>query len=152
MQQRSNDLVAVLQLHCKHKQLKDCEQGSAEWQDGRAVRLTASLFPKALNRPAELLQSIEQPAPTPTPAQERGINREPKIVAAYCAEFSSIAYVKRVGLLVHPEFPFLGASPDRIVVDQQRGTGLLEVKSLSRCNLDAEHLPWDVQHQVRQQC
>lgn len=100
---------------------RDCQM----WFERRKHRLTSSLFGKICKRRNEsskvLFKSIEYTARLTTPAVLYGIDREATALCEYTKKTSR--KVEKVGLFIHPEHNFLGASPDGLVED-----GVIEIK------------------------
>jgi hypothetical protein len=101
---------------------------------------------------AHLLQDKLNPQPAqPSAAQQRGIDGEEKAVQAFLrskmASDLAITDCIEVGLLVHPQHPWLAASPDRVLSLGDGRTALLEVKCYSQH--PGDFLPHDVWLQVR---
>ena len=105
----------------------------ALWTQVRKPRLTASRFrevcfvrgessAKALA--ARMLKGVRQ-----TADMKRGLDREPEILRRYAESFD--VSVTQCGVVIHPDSPHLGASPDGKVYDPQETPpfGLAEVKS-----------------------
>lgn len=129
----------------------DFPQGSAEWLQARAMKVTASRIADVLSRDRSgkkegsmrrnykaqvALEIMTGRAQADTgfksKAMEAGVEREPFACAAY--EALKLAFVDPVGLVLHPTIPRSAASPDRLV-----GTdGLLEVK----CPYPATHFDY----------
>ena len=110
-----------------HKTLSQSE----EWYSERSKRITASIFGKILNRkhivyPKSLIQTITEKKETRSnfmPAALRWrIDKEAVAIAKY--EACSGVAVNKCGLVISPEWPWLGCSPDGLI---------METSSLSRC-------------------
>lgn len=145
--------------HARIKQLRDpdyCVQRSKEWSDQRAFRLGASECGMALGqsswgKPSDLMQAKLSPkAKQPTQAQQNGIHNEQRAVEAFLESKEAadlhIVNCQQAGLYVHPDEPWLCASPDRIVTLEDGGCVLLEVKC--RHKDLGPNLPLDVEAQV----
>ncbi|XP_049515037.1 uncharacterized protein LOC125941557 [Dermacentor silvarum] len=109
--------------------------GQAEnkkWHQERIGRLTASVFKKLLRcrKPDGAVRDVMYPRQVSTEAMRYGRIHEDDAVKAYeeimaCRDrYLTTAYT---GLHVHPQHPFIAASPDRLVFEGS-DTGLLEVK------------------------
>ncbi|HEX5129481.1 MAG TPA: YqaJ viral recombinase family protein [Usitatibacter sp.] len=126
----------------------DFPQGSAEWAQARAGRVTASRIDAVLSRArdrksegatrrnykaqiiAEVLTGKPQENGFTNRAIEDGIEQEPFARAAY--EIRRGYFVDQVGFVVHPTIERAGASPDGLV-----GTdGLIQIK----CPIPATHI------------
>ncbi|KAH7982638.1 hypothetical protein HPB52_006218 [Rhipicephalus sanguineus] len=109
---------------------------SATWQKERAPRLTASNFGVVLARQqwsSKGLQAITASRDLSRVAPIRyGISNEPIAAKRYEEVLQNMGHdvtVAHCGLLVNPAFPWLGASPDRLVYDPAEGSyGVLEIK------------------------
>ncbi|XP_016422719.1 uncharacterized protein LOC107751496 [Sinocyclocheilus rhinocerous] len=102
------------------------------WFSMRRLRLTASKFYEAARVRSEstaktLAGRIIKGAPQ-TKAMRRGVEPEPEVLRRYAETFN--VNVLPCGLMIHPEAPHLGASPDGKVVDPNEDPpyGLVEVK------------------------
>ena len=109
----------------------DFPQGSAEWAQALAGRVTASRVADVLSRArdrktegatranykaqiiAEILTGQPQDDGYTNPDMERGIELEPHACAAY--EVRVGEFVDQVGFVVHPRLDRSGCSPDRLV-------------------------------------
>ena len=108
-------------------------QGTAEWHALRCGRVTASRLADVLGTPTarrnywlEILWERDTGQPKPaasSAALEWGHAQEPNARAAY--EFAAGVDVEEVDFIVHPEFDWLGGSPDGLVGDG----GIIEIKS-----------------------
>lgn len=117
----------------------DFPQGSAEWANARAGKVTASRVDDVLSRArdrksegatrrkykaqivAEILTGKPQEGRFFNKAMEDGIENEPFACGTYEAKH---AFVDRVGFVLHPTIERAGASPDGLVGDK----GLVEFK------------------------
>lgn len=109
----------------------DFPQGTAEWAQARAGRVTASRIDAVLSRArdrksegatrrkykaqlvAEILTGRPQESAFQSRAMENGIENEPFGKAAY--EVKRMVDVETVGLVLHPTIERAGASPDGLV-------------------------------------
>lgn len=121
------------------------EQGSAEWKQARAGKLTASRMADALAKTksgwgasratlmgtliAERLTGIAAEGFT-NDAMRWGTEKEPEAREAY--EFASGVDVEQVGFIIHPSISAAGASPDGHIADD----GMVEIK----CPNTATHI------------
>ncbi|KAL1436274.1 hypothetical protein MTO96_049789 [Rhipicephalus appendiculatus] len=109
---------------------------STTWQKERALRLTASNFGVVLVRQqwsSKGLQAITASRDLSRVAPIRyGISNEPMAAKRYEEVLENMGHdvtVVHCGLLVNPAFPWLGASPHRLVYDPAEGVyGVLEIK------------------------
>lgn len=111
-------------------------QGSEEWHQLRCGKITASRVGKLMARTKsgwstsraneitavalERLTGAREDGYT-NAAMQRGTELEPEARSAYEAYRGVL--VEEVGFIVHPEYPWLGCSPDGVIDD-----GLLEIK------------------------
>ena len=108
---------------------QDLIQGSDEWHKERAARLTGSNFAAAMGiNPYQSRQKLyrqltgEDPRFEGNEMTEWGVDHEDDAVHAY--EASQGVFVDKTGFHVHPEYDWLGVSPDGLVGDM----GLIECK------------------------
>ncbi|XP_042150786.1 uncharacterized protein LOC120840811 [Ixodes scapularis] len=105
------------------------------WKRERVGRLTASNFKRMVRckKPESLVREVMYPKNIrlkPGDPRLYGIENEPLAVDQYVqlmAYYDKEVHVEETGLHVYPRYPFIAASPDRIVYDGE-GVGLLEVK------------------------
>jgi putative phage-type endonuclease len=128
----------------------DCEQGSPEWLQARAGRVTASRVADILAKVktgesasrrdyraqlvAEILTGLPQGDTYTSDAMRWGTEQEPMARAAY--EIRAGVFVDTVGLVLHPTIDRGAASPDGLVGP----SGLVEIK----CPKTATHLDYIV--------
>ena len=109
------------------------QASSDEWYLERVVRVTASKIGSVITcvRDFDTLarQHLYQAPPTNLPSLRFGPDNEPVAVDLYCKTFPS-RIVSASGLIIHPDIPYLAASPDRLVTDPEctPPDGLMEVK------------------------
>ena len=133
----SGDQVRNIELAARVQSL------SKEWFRFRAGRITASRFKASIRtnplKPSQsLFKSICYPESVrfSTKATKWGCEHEKTARDAY---FSSIAAdhsdltVSDSGLVIHPQYPYLGASPDGLVNCSCCGSGVIEVKCPFSC-------------------
>ena len=104
------------------------QSDNPQWFSHRQMRLTASKFGLVLKRKAlpndKFLSSLfQQKDLSHVPVIKEGRDKEPLVARKYVKLMAkrkdrNVA-VYASGLVVNPGFPFLGASPDRKVVDQK---------------------------------
>ena len=106
------------------------------WYAERSKRVTASVFGKIINRrkslyPKSLIQSITKqhnPAvKAPTPLQW-GLDNESKAIKKYEEILTGDETVRSCGFVVSPKRPWLGCSPDGIVMRNGVPEGCVEIK------------------------
>lgn len=109
----------------KHIQV---EQGSLEWHQLRATRITASRMFQVINMSKAYAEQIAgailetEFTDFDAPAMKWGRDNEPRAAASY--EMRMNVDVEFVGFFIHPEFDFVGGSPDPLVGDD----GMTEIK------------------------
>ena len=114
------------------------QRDSSEWYSQRQGRITASLFHdvfayKGKSNPDSLLKRLLLPVDiSHIPAIKWGIEKEDLARRHYIAEMASLHQgfqCTMSGLVVDPQYPFLGASPDALIecccCD---GKGIVEIK------------------------
>jgi putative phage-type endonuclease len=69
------------------------------------------------------------PSIQPTERMQWGTLLEP-IIVQQCAERLNLTLDECPHILAHPEVSYFRASPDRIIIDPERGNGILEVKNI----------------------
>ena len=124
--------------------VKDCERlcsvtmeqsHSQEWKQARSVRITASncyqLYTYAGNDWESLLERTFSSGFRGNQATRFGQEHERRARDLYCAETG--ANVEMCGLVVPPLAPWLGCSPDGIVMGGNEGMRLLEIKCPFLC-------------------
>lgn len=122
------------------------EQRSEAWFTERVGRITASLFGRIFafrssSNPTCLIKAVLGISdPLPMQCLQYGIDNEPVARVLYTNQMETNGHptlqVTETGLIVHPAFPHLGASPDGLVSCQCCGKGLVEIKCCaSRKNL-----------------
>ena len=113
------------------------------WFQQRAGRITASKFRQVLHtdisqQSISLLLSICYPESykAVSSACQYGCEHEDVAREKYIESYSRIHetfFVVKSGLILHPSYPFLGATPDGIVNCSCCGSGVLEIKCPFRC-------------------
>ncbi len=115
------------------------QSASGVWREERRKRLTASNFGQVLRRRPNhtvevLVRNLLYTGFKGNSNTKYGLDQEGPSVQDYLAktlEESNIrVQVKRCGMFVSPDHPFLGASPDGIVVKDGKPVGLLEIKNV----------------------
>lgn len=127
------------------------QSNSHLWHQERRKRLTASKFSRIAKRRKAIndsfLNSIFYPKPFTNAAIEYGKTHEEAAKKAYSAKRINF-HLHSCGLVVNPEFSFLGATPDGKVCTD-RGTGILEIK----CPFKARELtPQDAATAIKNFC
>lgn len=124
----------------------DAEQGSLEWHQARAGRVTASRIGDIMRKTktgvsamratyigelvAERLSGQVSTDGYVSAAMQHGIDTEDSARAFY--EFAHGVEIRKVGFVLHPTIEMFGCSPDRLVGDD----GLIEVK----CPQSKQHI------------
>lgn len=101
-----------------------------EWHEHREGRITASKFGLVMKRKKiteAFVQDIYYPKPFHSYATNYGSQNEALAKQKYLANFPE-RHLHSCGLLLQPNLPFLGATPDGIACDGSGGSGLLEIK------------------------
>jgi len=111
-------------------------QRTKEWYDVRHNIITASAAHKLFGSPAkfnelvyEKCTDVVEHAPCTSGPRHWGVKYEPLSIMYY--EHTCGAKVQEYGCIIHPKYPFLGASPDGINVakDSPRYGRMLEIKN-----------------------
>lgn len=106
------------------RQQSDCEL----WFQERKKRLTASKFHEIIKRKTindKYLDRLFSTKSLNVSATQYGVKKESTAKQKYIGKTGR--HVHDCGLVINPEFPFLGATPDGRVCDQG-STGILEIK------------------------
>lgn len=108
-----------------------CQQNKCKlWFNERQKHLTSSSFGKVCKRKKDInsifLKSLFEPRAFSTEATSYGISHEIQGKKAYC-DIKKNVHIHDCGLVVNPQFSFLGASPDGKICDELL-CGVLEVK------------------------
>lgn len=142
------ELLPRLKLSDDEKaSLRACRQKSIEWFQARSHRLTASNFGSAAghNRhcsPQQLLKRMLWPADSAedsfrNAAMQWGVDHEAHAVQEYKyrrgIETNMTVHILHYGILLNDQYPWIGVSPDGIVLETNTSTGetsrgLLEIK------------------------
>lgn len=121
------------------------QSSSSKWSEERSKRITASNFKCVATRKKVPYDNLVKKI-CAKPGQvnfsnkhtEWGKQAEPIALAQYKCELEGNGFIvemQKMGLIVNPNFPYLGASPDMFVTLTKGGEvshGLVEVKSLSK--------------------
>ena len=133
------DLVGVSTEDAIEICLKTSDQAeNISWYQERSKRITASLFGKVMNRrhsvhPTSIIKAVLEKCgrkPTNMPAPLKwGIENEHAAIEEYkkYQDFTSCD-IQVCGFVVNPKWPWLGCSPDGIVVENGSVVGCIEVK------------------------
>ena len=164
-------LLSLNILPCSAEQrlaISKVQQGSLLWRVHRLVRVTASEVPRLLlpgkydalveekirvwrvfGQTAELVDSSTLQSVDVQQRMAYGRIHEPIAVQAYTAAYRErINAVHDAGFYIHPEHPYIGASPDRLLYRADGAAGVLEVKCYSKL---PDALPESVKLQVMTQ-
>ncbi|XP_070560516.1 uncharacterized protein [Ptychodera flava] len=109
---------------------------SSEWFEYRKGRLTASVFHRAVHYQGDdlgnyIVKAVVGEGTFSNEATEYGINCEPVARYFYYNEYKKShqnAVVVNSGLFISKKYPYLGASPDGIVLCKCCEKGILEIK------------------------
>ena len=106
---------------------------SAVWLCERGFRLTASNAKQIIHCKEETIPEIIESLISPPDishllAIKLGREREPVIRNMIRHEYNGMYVLRNTGLCIHPQFPFLGASPDGLLFNPQEPM-LLEIKT-----------------------
>jgi len=123
---------------CKRISTKTTTQSeSTVWYAERSRRLTASLIGKIMNRrkrlhPTSLIKSILEKRPKPNalqiPASLRwGLDNEEVAIQQY-QSLTKCKEIGKCGFVINPKWPWLGCSPDGVVIEGDKVVGCVEVK------------------------
>lgn len=109
------------------------QNASTMWKDERSLRITSSnayslytYYSCRSDKPKDWkrkIMNIVIPREFQTTATMHGIRSELPAINAYMRDFGKV--VVRCGLVVHPNIPWLGGSPDGIVINENK---IIEVK------------------------
>jgi hypothetical protein len=136
-------------LMCEFK----CEQKSVEWFKKRENVLTASNIVKILGSGVSKKRFIEEKCTDDNKQQwwgvskitslEKGNKFEEVSAFLFAKHFlsSNNAKLIEVGLIIHPDIPYLSASPDRIIKFDENHCALLEIKNIE--NREINGIPKD---------
>jgi len=142
-----SDLIhphSTAQIQYKIQELKiqiQPTQRTSEWYQMRHNCITASNIYKALGSPSQINQLIYekcQPlnisntansAPNTMSATHWGVKYENVTTMIYEAMYPGNHVDTEFGCIRHPQYPFIGASPDGIVVSGSRIGHMLEIKN-----------------------
>lgn len=131
-----------------------CPQRSSLWFHQRRLRISASEVPKLLGQSkygnaASVLADKRQgcAAAATSQAQQYGIVNEHLAVELFQRSDPGLVHTcQETGLWVHPDDPWLCASPDRILTLSDGSKTLLEVKCFAKD--PGEKIPDDIKLQV----
>ncbi len=122
---------------CREMERNTCEQSNSPlWFSVRRFRLTASLFGSVLSHksttpPDNLVLRIIQPRTFSTPATAYGLTNEKIAIQEYISYQNQKCNQYLMGVIINPNYCFLGASPDGAVYNPSNTLepyGFLEVK------------------------
>ena len=108
---------------------------NTRWYAERSRRVTSSVFGKIVNRrksvhPSSLIKSIlnEHKKASVSASVQWGVDNETNAILKYQNELQNKVTVANCGLVVSPKWPWLGCSPDGIVMNEGVPVGCVEVK------------------------
>ncbi|KAK3926637.1 Exonuclease [Frankliniella fusca] len=112
---------------CRLDEISSYPQGGHQWLGARKIRLTASTFGPVVRRMKgrsckKLERDMVHSKKSPTPAMKHGIDMEDTARRHFEQTYGRA--VVQTGLVVHRDLPFLAASPDGLIGDDE----LLEIK------------------------
>ena len=142
---QDNVVVTPEQAHELHVRTSD-QHGSDLWMRQRKLRITASIAKTVARRrsstdPARLVSAITDRPFFSSAATDWGIANEDVAREAYVEErgkSGDVVHVSKCGLIVNPEEPWFGASPDGIA-DDGKTQVVLEIK----CPYSARNMSFD---------
>ena len=123
------------------------QSASTVWHDYRKGRITASHFhevsrytgksyPKSIAKSIMQYRNFNQNIPALKWGRENEENARKEYVMAIEGNHTNVQ-VRSSGLVINPSYLFLGASPDRIVVCDCCGEGLIEIKCTYKYRYDS---------------
>ena len=135
----ANDIIPNIIISSEEAKavlIKTTKQSQSQsWHLFRQGRITASVMKAVcrtnVNNPSlSLIKRICYQSKFRNEATDWGLKKENVAREKYKQEMSDHAnfHVKESGLILNPQYPFLGASPDGVVSDDCCGVGCLEIK------------------------
>ncbi|GBO15123.1 hypothetical protein AVEN_120597-1, partial [Araneus ventricosus] len=123
---------------------KTTKQQNDIWKKQRKLRLTASNFFEVVHRKNSLdilsLRILEDRNLDHIPAVKHGKRYERKVKNFIEEKYSTYNF-RDVGLVINPKFYYLGASPDGLLHEKDKGSLLIEIKCVYNTeNMDLEEL------------
>ena len=131
------DIVHVTMPRAKMIELQTRDQCQSRlWYYERSKRLTASLFGRVMKRrhsiyPTSIIDAVIKKSPKKfsTPATLWGLENETVALEQYATQsLNEYQFVIKSGLVINPAWPWLGASPDGVVVEHGKAIGATEIK------------------------
>lgn len=111
---------------------KTINQNNSLWHGERKIRLTASNFHRVVSRKGNFhelsVKLLQSPDLSHIPAVKYGKESEEKVKRHLIEEFPQHKF-RNVGFVINPKFPFLGASPDGLLFNNEEQL-LVEIKSV----------------------
>ncbi|CAN7975723.1 unnamed protein product, partial [Ixodes persulcatus] len=111
------------------------QHGCPAWFRHRKGRITASIFKDICRskrvKCATLVNKMLKPRPLNTPAVQYSIRTEPEAkrkLLGYLSTSHTNARLEDCGLMIHPDYPFFGCSPDAVFYCDCHEPALVEVK------------------------
>lgn len=121
------------------KIIRDIEQGTKEWHDLRRAKVTGTKLGEVMGSPLDQVKLISEliaeegteqtKAFRPTPEMERGTAEEEFALRAFMKETGK--KVEKVTMIISDEMPWLGVSPDGLILDKKtkKYTEQVEIKN-----------------------
>lgn len=129
----SNIAYSEEHVNAIEKQTRD-QSHSDLWQSERLKRITATRAKQILTRKAgkpvsDLVQDVLYPAKFQNEDMRRGLVEEEETIRQYLSRKKHLKYIaEKRGLMIHPREPWLAASPDGMVMKEDKAIGLVEAK------------------------
>ena len=136
LRMRIKERVGVTLDECRTIEKETQGQSDSKiWHLERSKRLTSSLFGRIINRrkamePKSLLGTIQKTGKAIcTPALKWGRDKEKVALQQYLESHCDPRMkVMECGLIINPRWPWLGASPDGLLIDTGKVAGGIEIK------------------------
>ena len=157
---KHRDPIEIIEHIKKLKSIVLPSQRTPEWYIARHNMVTASNIYKSLGSETQynsliyekckpLVISTEPGYTNTTLATHWGTKYEPVSVMIYEHLYPDCILDTEFGCIPHPEFPFIGASPDGIVTSGSRLGHMLEIKNIVNREITIPSLAYWIQTQVQ---